>query len=359
MRINAKVYHVFIKVLLGIVILVLVTVFVFLGFQISGRNRLYGRNDQTAPDLGQSALAEEVFSGKEGAGRENDNSWQEGDIRYQGTIYRYNQDILTFLFLGIDKMEEAGMAEDGIDGGQSDAIFLLVLNPHTKEASVIGIPRDTMTDVEVYGMDGNYLGTQVQQICLQHSYGDGGKLSCERSKAAVAGLFYDLPIHGYCAISMEAIPVINDAVGGVDVVALEDVIVSSIKKGDTVHLEGMEAYQYLHNRDITSSGSAAGRLERQKQYLTAYAAKALEAMKTDITLPVTLYSTLSRYMVTDITIDEVSYLATQAGDYHFSGENMYSLEGEITTDGKYEQFHADEKALYELILEVFYEKVEQ
>lgn len=99
-------------------------------------------------------------------------------------------------------------------------------------------------------------------------------------------------------------------------------------------------------------------MERQKQYLMAYAVKTMEAIKKDITFPVALYGTLSKYMVTDISVDEVGYLATQILNYSFDGSNMYVLEGETTKGEEYEEFWVDEDALYRLILDVFYEKIE-
>ena len=63
-------------------------------------------------------------------------------------------------------------------------------------------------------------------------------------------------------------------------------------------------------------------------------------------------------MVTDITLDEVNYLATTALSYSFSGDQVYSLEGEtVVGDGGFEEFYPDEQALYELILNIFYEPV--
>uniref|UniRef100_UPI0040571497 LCP family protein n=1 Tax=Acetatifactor sp. TaxID=1872090 RepID=UPI0040571497 len=372
MKINAKVYRIMIKMLIVVVLVVVVAVVGFLILQILGRNRLYDHSGTVRPDLSISELTETIESDSEEVAQsvqkeEDSYVWQEGDVRYNGIIYRYNEEILTFLFMGIDKMTEVKPVKGGIDGGQADAIFLLVLNPDTKEASVIGIPRDTMTAVEVYSEEGKYRGTDIRQLCLQHGYGDGAELSCERSVTAVSKLFYNLPIHGYCAINMGAIPLINDAVGGVELIALENVYLEEkknsisfdVKEGEELHLEGTDAYAYLRGRDMQEAYSAAGRLERQKQYLTAYADKALQEMKSDITLPVTLYKTLSKYMVTDVTVDEVSYLATQVADYHFSDDNMYSLKGEIDSDGRYEEFYVDETALYELILNVFYEEVNE
>lgn len=267
-------------------------------------------------------------------------NWQEGDVRYQGIHYRYNEDVLTFLFLGIDKKTEVRPAKNGIDGGQSDALFLLVLNPHNKEINVIGIPRDTMAEIEVYNKDGSYRGTATGQITLQHGYGDGAALSCERSREAVSKLFYGLPVHGYCAVNMGAVPLINDAVGGVDLKALETIDYGGFhtEEGEEVHLEGMASYHYLHYRDPSRFGSAGKRLERQKQYLAVYAATAIEAIRKDITLPATLYNTLSRYMVTDISIDEAGYLAVQMTGYHFNGDNICSLEGRQSAEKNLRSF---------------------
>lgn len=356
-RPKRSVRHVLASVLLALVILITAGAVCFLALQVSGRNRLYSRADSSELVSTLAGMAVELEEGTPG---EETGGWQEGDIRYNGVHYRYNADILTFLFLGIDKMEEVEESGEGLGGGQSDAVFLLVLNPHTREISVIGIPRDTMTEIEIYGTGGNYLGTSTAQLTLQHAYGDGAKVSCERSRDAVTRLFYGLPIHGYCAVNMGAIPLINDAVGGIELEALEtlDFKEFHVKEGEHIRLEGMDAYYYLHNRDVTSFNSAGRRLERQKQYLSAYADAVVAALKKDITFPAYLYGTLSRYMVTDISLDEVGYLATQVAGYHFSGEGMRSLKGETVMGEEYEEFYVDEEALYRLLLEVFYEEVE-
>ncbi len=368
MKISVKVYRILAKVLLALMILALIGILVFLGLHISGKSSLYKKSGNNMPDLSGVLTdtrenAEEDLS-EEGTALQvtpQPDNWQEGDVRYEGIHYRYNEEILTFLFLGIDKMGPVKDAKNGIDGGQSDAIFLLVLNPKNKEASVIGVNRDTMTEIQVYSKGGNYLGTTTAQLTLQHGYGDGKQLSCERSVQAVSKLFYNLPIHGYCAINMGAIPLINDAVGGVELTVPENVQVGQkllFKEGETIRLKGQEAYKYIQVRDVNSFESAGRRLDRQKQYLSAYAKTAMEAMKEDVTLPVTLYNTLSKYMVTDISIDEVSYLAPQVREYHFGNDTIYSLAGETVMGENYEEFYVEDKALYELILQVFYETVE-
>lgn len=350
MKASLRIRRIILWVILTAAVLIFLAAMIFLAMMMSGRSRLAAQTQGAVPILSQSDLSEVIFV---------DDSWQEGDVRYQGVHYRYNKDILTFLFLGIDKMEEVQPVESGIDGGQADAIFLLVLNPHSKGIYVIGVNRDTMTDVDVYSQWGEFLNTSTLQLCLQHGYGDGAQLSCERTVAAVSKLFYSLPINGYCAINMGAIPHLNDAIGGVTLTAMEDVINSDIKKGDEVLLRGMDAYYYLHNRDTTVDESARMRLERQKQYITVYSQTVMSSLRAHLTLLVGLYRILEKYMVTDVTIDEVSYLATQVADYSFDGEHIYTLEGKTELVGSHEGFYPDERALYEMILRIFYEEVEE
>ena len=64
-------------------------------------------------------------------------------------------------------------------------------------------------------------------------------------------------------------------------------------------------------------------------------------------------------MVTDITLDEVAYLAPVLLEYQFNEDSLRTMEGETVMGEQFEEFYPDEAALYEMILEVFYEKVEQ
>lgn len=358
MKINVKLYRFIAKLILVVAVTVTVLAIAFAAVRVSGRNRLYDTGNSTGPDLSLADIEQEQYENAVVNQEEETDDWQEGDVRYKGVHYRYNSDILTFLFMGIDKNTVVEPVKNGIDGGQADALFLLVLDPDKKEASIIGINRNTMTDVAVYDENGRYRMDMVAQICLQHGFGDGAASSCERSVDAVSELFYDLPVNGYCAINMGAVPLINDAVGGVELTALETIPDTWITEGETITLTGEEAYKYVRSRDTDEFASADRRLERQKQYLTAYAAKAMSEIKSDITLPLTIYNTLNKYMVTDISVDEVSYLATQAQNYDFDGSRFYQLEGETVMGSRYEEFYVDETALYELILEIFYIEIE-
>lgn len=288
--------------------------------------------------------------------------WKEGWVKYNGQIYAYNEDILTFLVMGIDKNRDVKEVEEGTNGGQADALFLVVLNPHDNSLSVIGINRNTMTDISVYDDNGAYVNTIKAQIAVQHGFGNGVEESCEYQVNAVQHLFYEMPVHGYAAINMSAIGPLTDMVGGVDVVALEDIKSGNstvIKEGEEVHLEGDLAFAYIHNRDTKEFGSADHRLERQKQFITTYLQKVKQKTKEDIGFPISVYQSIASQTVTSLTVDEMTYLVSIAKDYSFDENYLYTLKGETKQGDVFEEFYVDETDLFELILKVFYEPVEQ
>lgn len=346
----------------GIFMVILLAVLVLLGLLVLGGYIRMEKRGKSSLAVKQAALPTQmgaVPAVEESAEPAEEEALEEGAVRYQGRTYLYKKDILTFLCMGIDKRGEMQATSDLHRGGQADAIFLVVLDRKLQKVSVIAVNRDTMTAVSVYDKEGNYTGEQIQQLALSHAYGDGMEESCERTVEAVSHLFYGLPIHGYCALNMEVISIINDAVGGVRLVPKEDVVIKGTvrwKAGEEIYLDGEDAFSFVQNRDISIAQSAEERLGRQKQYIQALAAQAKAAMKQDMTLPIRIYSGVTPYMVTDISSDEVLYLAGEILSYRFDGGDMYTLQGRVEQGELFEEFYPDETALYELILSIFYEE---
>jgi LCP family protein required for cell wall assembly len=285
--------------------------------------------------------------------------WQEGAVRYNGKVYRYNTAIKTYLFMGIDVDGKVQKAADGLSGGQSDAMFLLVCDSGNEKMSIIAINRNTMTNVDVYDEDSNYVGTYKLQICLQHGYGDGMRVSCIRSVNVVSRLFYNIPISGYVALNLDGIPILNDSVGGVTVQVLEDISNSSkgveLHKGDIVTLNGNEAYSYLRSRDIDVFASADARLNRQMEYMGAFFKQA-KATITSSDEALNIYDSLEDYMVTSL---DFSKLVDELLDYGLDESDIYSVAGETVMGTKFEEFYVDEDALYDMIIQIFYNEVDE
>ena len=351
-------------VMIFLIVMAFLVLILFSILRWSGRKKLYleGTN---APDIGYAGEMPDETEQSEGEipGQENESVYvyQEGDVNYNGHMYRYNKDMLTILILGIDSNDpvpEVNENTNYLKGGQSDAIFLFTMNPHDKTISVVAVNRNTMTDIDMYDKDNNYVKTVKAQLCVQHGYGDGNELSCERAEKTVSELLYNLPIHGYVSMRLGAIWRLNEAVGGVEVTLPFDVPEINQSAGATVRLYGQDAFYFLKYRSLDKFNSASERLEKDKIYLKAFMKQVFESTKSDISYPVKLYQIASSYIVTDISVDEMSYLASELLGYDIEGVKMYSIPGETVMGEKFEEFYVNEVQLKEMLLDVFYEKVD-
>ncbi len=325
------------------------------GFEVVrllGKQNLDSKSATTTPVMTQNEMTVQD---------QNNTVWKSDWVRYNGEVYDYNEDITTFLIMGIDKNDEkVTEVAEGTDGGQADSLFLLVLNPHDQSIKIVGINRNSMTDVDIYDEYGRYQTTVVAQIATQHGFGNGVEKSCEYQVKAVSNMFYQLPIHGYAAINMSAIPIINDQVGGVDVTVLEDLTRwdKSLVEGKDVHLMGDSAYTYVRARDMSVFGSSDTRLDRQRQYLNGFIKAARDSSLDNPNAAVDLFTSISEKMVTNITVDEISYLAPLITIYSLDSSDLRMSEGKTQKNGEFEEFIVDEDSLYQTIIDIFYEKVD-
>lgn len=331
-----------------------------------GMSSLYQNADETVrQQLTQNLvepLTEETAGGTEGQSEDEYVELEEGQLFHEGEIWQYNEEIMTFLCLGVDARSGISKEKTIGKGGQADAVMLIVVNPHTKQIEIINVNRDSMVEVELYDTEGGYAGTKTLQIALQYAYGDGRIRSCELMEQAVSDLFYGIPIHGYVALDMESIPTINDMVGGVDVVVPEDMTKYKADwyEGASIHLNGKDALLYIREREEESAelGTNLKRIERQKQYLAQFVNKLKEKTKADITFPLNLYGKVQKHMVTSFSLDEITYLASSLIGHDFSMENVSTIQGEMRMGEKNEEFYVDDEVLRKKIIETFYEKVE-
>ena len=285
-----------------------------------------------------------------------------GLIWYNGKAYQYNENVITILVMGIDQNSEEIQQIEGISGesGQADSIFLLVMDESKNKVRIIGMSRDTMTPIKTFDYKGNYVGDAENHLGLAYAFGDGKETSCQYMVDAVSNLFYGIPINSYVALNMEAVEQLNDAVGGVTVTIPEDLaqmMPNQFSAGSTVTLNGKQALSFVRSRDTAIDFSNNLRMARQKTYLLNFAQTAIEKMKSDMGLPARLYHELSGKMVTDIDLNDAVYLATKGLSMSFSEDDIVTLQADAQRGTVYDEMYVDDQALYELILNTFYNEV--
>lgn len=305
---------------------------------------------------GKKSLMESAKSQAPDLGEHQDES---GLVSRNGKKYKYNEDMITVLCMGIDRRTALEEEESSGANGQADTIFLVAMNPVANNIKLLGISRDTMTEIRTYDHQGNYVGESVNHLGVAFSYGDGQQTSSELMTDAVSHLLYELPIHGYAAVNLNAIAKLNDSVEGVAVTLAEDMTLAGteFQKGQRVRLTGEQAESYVRYRDMDAEGSNSLRMQRQKQYALSFMNEAKAALRRDVMLTVDLYQNLTEDMSTSIKVDEAVYLASMLPDMSFDLEDIRMLEGDTKQGTMYEEFYVDEEALLETILEVFYTEV--
>jgi len=334
----------------------------FLILHINGKSTLFAKNENAVPDM-QAVHKSEPLGNDAGNDAvdtipiDPSEIPEQGTVRYKDKKYRYNSDIVTLLLLGIDKRGDFETAYTAGKGGQSDTIILAVFDTKSKKLSFISVSRETMTEIELYSVFGDAIRYQIAQLALSYAYGDSPQKSCELTQSAVSKLFYNLPIHGYFALNESAITVVNDMVGGVKLTLLDDFSAqdASMVKGAALTLNGKQAELYIRGRMSLEDDTNATRMKRQFQYMNAFIGIATQKLKANPTLPLTIYNAVKPYAVTDLSISEIMFIASEAINYDFSADNVYTVAGTSKNGVEFSEFYVDETALYELILSVFYD----
>lgn len=339
------------KVLLILLIIILVLLIPVLAIRVWGEKSMHkekvdGTRMMTVPEI------EEVVVEDDGE-----------TITYKGETYLYNENITAILCMGTDKYEMA--EEDYLIGesGQADMLLLAILDTENGNVKLWNISRDSMTDVDIYNVNGEYVRTEKMQACLAFAYGDGKEKSCENTVRSVSRLLYGMPIQSYAVLDMEAIRPLNDAVGGVEVTIHEgDILPAKFKPGTTVLLQGDDVEAYVRSRRTEQPDEAIdsnnNRMARQKQYMMNFLQKALQMTKEDLMVPVKLFNMAkeNNHIITDLTVSKIAYLATSFANLNFSEEDFMTVPGEVVAGEQYAEYHVDDEALYQMILDTFYVK---
>lgn len=335
---------------LTLLLLILLLILAFLAAKALGRKAMLGRKDDsvqiTAPE------AEDVIVEEEGE-----------YIIYKGQKYRYNENITSILCMGMDNRDNDSEEIQIGSSGQADMLMLAILDTESGVVKLWNISRDSMTEVDVYNVDGEYVRTEKMQACLAYAYGDGKESSCENTVRAVSRLLYGMPIQSYAVLNMDAIAPLNDAVGGVEVTIKEgDILPDKFKPGTTVLLQGDDVETYVRSRRTERPDEALdsnnNRMARQRQYMTNFIKKALQMTKQDISIPVKLFQIAlqDHNMTTNLDVSRVTYLTTIFSKVNFTEESFQTVPGEVVAGEKYAEYHVDDEALYQMILDTFYIK---
>ncbi|MBQ6576076.1 MAG: LCP family protein [Lachnospiraceae bacterium] len=348
---------------LSVIALVLLIVFAFIW-------KKWQRADYLTADMFQANAANTIPVHRisqldEAPPRDGTSVYQEDNsITYKGKQYRYNDNLINILVMGIDDYSLVDEVNN-TNPFQADTLVVGTVDAVQKTVSFLCIPRDTVTDVKVLDLNNEVASKKKAPIAVSHSYGTQGAETNEAVVGCVSDLLYNLPIYRYVAIDISAIPDINDSLGGITVDIPEDLTKWNPKMKEGISdylLKGKDAVIFVARRDTSIDDSAMGRMKRQMQYMK----KLFPALKSqtakNITYPITLYNNEADKVATNLSIDEMTYLAKLMLDLELDEDNVAVVPGQMKKiepgeidDYEYEMgYIVDEDALKDLIIERYY-----
>lgn len=295
-----------------------------------------------------------IWETRQGVFTAGENITAGSEISLNGDDYCLKENIETVLVLGLDKFETEN-PESYNNDKQADFLMLLVADHNSKTVTALHINRDTIANMNILGVAGDTVGTVRKQIALAHTYGNGKEMSCRNTADAVSGMLMGIQIDHYVSVTMDAVPVYNDFIGGVEVTVLDDFsgIDDTLVKDETVTLLGEHALNYVRTRYGLDDSSNSARMVRQRQYLEALYEKTLVCMENDASFVINVGMKLAEYIVSDYTGNGLQDFAKRVSAYRFT--EICELEGRNIRGEKHMEFYPSEKSVKETVVKIFFE----
>ncbi|HEM3518814.1 TPA: LCP family protein [Streptococcus suis] len=248
---------------------------------------------------------------------------------------------LTILLMGVD-MDQATRGGDW-EGGRSDSMILVTVNPKTKETNMMSLTRDIM--VEIAEASGESSGTVEK---LNHSYSYG------QAPMAIATIekMMDINIDRYIEINMDGLVELVDAVGGIEVnntlgfpisISEHEPAYTSIVQPGKQLVNGNQALVYARMRYDDPEGDI-GRQRRQREVITAIIKKLLQL--DGFTQYKKILTAISNNMRTNIEISPATIPSLLGYKDSVAKLNSYQLRGvDQMVDAIYYQLPTSEHLL--------------
>jgi len=220
-------------------------------------------------------------------------------------------DRVTVLVMGLDYRDW----ESGSGPPRTDTMMLVSVDPLTKQASLLSIPRDLWVEIPGYG-EHYRINTAFFLGEADRLPGGGPGLAMATAQSAIG-----VPIQYYAVIEFSAFERMIDEIGGIDLLVPERIKLSPIGRpvkvlepGQSYHLDGPEALAYARIRK--TQGGDFDRAQRQQQVVLAIKDRVVgfDMIPRLLTRAPALYQELAEGIRTNLSLEQMISLALLVKD---------------------------------------------
>lgn len=216
---------------------------------------------------------------------------------------------VTMLVMGLDYRDWE--AQDGPP--RTDTMILLTIDPLTKTAGILNIPRDLW--VNIPGFDYGRINT-AYPLGIAYDVPGGGPQQAMDTVESLLGV----PIDYYAIIDFSAFEQFINELGGINIAVTTEISVDPIGKGNTVYLkpgnyllDGPTALAYARSRH--SEGGDFDRAQRQQQVILAIRDRIEELGPTQVASKIpAMYNELAAGIHTNLSLNDAIKLGWLAID---------------------------------------------
>jgi LCP family protein required for cell wall assembly len=192
----------------------------------------------------------------------------------------------------------------------TDTIILLTIDPLTKSASMLSIPRDMWANIPGFG---------YSRINTAWTIGEGAKLPGGGPGLAMETVsqFIGVPVHSYVQVDFGTFVSLINMIGGIDIYVDERMVLDPsgagqdhfvLTPGNIRHLNGKRALAYARCRHESQgcSGGDVGRAKRQQKVIMAIRDKVFDPayFPTLLAQAPQLYQTFSAGIHTNMQLED-------------------------------------------------------
>ncbi len=248
---------------------------------------------------------------------------------------------MNILVLGIDGGVDGKLLKNSRTGTRSDVMMIVSVDPDAKKVGILSVPRDTRVFIPRVN--------DLEKAGHAHAYG-GPELVVQTLEE-----FLKIDIHRYVRVDFVGFKEIIDTLGGINVDVPQDMDYEDPYQNLFIHIEegpqklyGDKALGFVRFREYVDGD--IGRIRAQELFLHALADK-LMSIGTLTKIP-KLVEDIIPYVVTDLTNDDIMFLASVGLGMKLDDAKMQILPGEPGYIGDISYWLVDSEKAAQMVDEI-------